>query len=93
MQGLGPNSSIQPQPWSDLVHDAGGEVSGVLVKDCPPRRIASQGGSVDWMRFWLQGYEDPDPAEVEQYVRWRELRKLQITQDAERTDKESPRVH
>jgi len=43
----------------------------------PAVRIASQGGSVDWFRFWLQDYEDPDPAKVEQYKRWRELRKLQ----------------
>jgi len=60
----------------------------------PSVRLASQGGSVDWFRFWLQDYEDPDPAKAEQYVRWRELRKLQATQDAERADesKESPKV-
>jgi hypothetical protein len=40
--------------------------------------MASQGLSVDWFRFWLQGYEDPDPAKVEQYKRWRELRKTQL---------------
>ena len=39
--------------------------------------MASQGGSVDWFRFWLQGYEDPDPAKAEQYKRWRGLRKMQ----------------
>jgi dipeptidyl aminopeptidase/acylaminoacyl peptidase len=43
----------------------------------PAMRIASQGGSVDWFRFWLQGYEDPDPAKADQYKRWRELKKLQ----------------
>lgn len=43
----------------------------------PAERLASQGGSVDWFRFWLKGEEDPDPAKVEQYARWRELRKLQ----------------
>ena len=32
---------------------------------------------VDWFRFWLQGDEDPSPQKAEQYVRWRELRKLQ----------------
>ena len=60
----------------------------------PSVRLASQGGSVDWFRFWLQDYEDPDPAKAEQYVRWRELRKLQATQDAERAgeSKESPKV-
>jgi hypothetical protein len=43
----------------------------------PAVRMASQGGSVDWFRFWLQDYEDPDPAKVEEYKRWRELRKIQ----------------
>jgi poly(3-hydroxybutyrate) depolymerase len=43
----------------------------------PRMRMASQGGSVDWFRFWLQDYEDPHPAKAEQYARWRELRKLQ----------------
>jgi len=43
----------------------------------PGVRLASQGGSVDWFRFWLQGYEDPDPAKKEQYERWRGLRKMQ----------------
>jgi hypothetical protein len=47
----------------------------------PAARIASQGGSVDWFRFWLQGYEDPDPAKAEQYKRWRELRTLQAEND------------
>jgi dipeptidyl aminopeptidase/acylaminoacyl peptidase len=45
----------------------------------PAVRLASQGGSVDWFRFWLQEYEDPAPAKAEQYKRWRELRKLQET--------------
>ena len=43
----------------------------------PAVRMASQGGSVDWFRFWLQDYEDPDPAKTEQYKRWRGLRELQ----------------
>jgi dipeptidyl aminopeptidase/acylaminoacyl peptidase len=43
----------------------------------PAVRLASQGSSVDWFRFWLQGYEDPAPAKAEQYKRWRELRQLQ----------------
>ena len=48
----------------------------------PVVRLASQGGSVDWFRFWLQGYEDPDPAKKEQYERWRTLNKLQDENDA-----------
>jgi dipeptidyl aminopeptidase/acylaminoacyl peptidase len=47
----------------------------------PAVRLASQGGSVDWFRFWLQGYEDPDVAKVEQYKRWHELQKMQEAHD------------
>jgi hypothetical protein len=43
----------------------------------PAVRMASSQGSVDWFRFWLQGYEDADPAKAEQYKRWRGLRKMQ----------------
>jgi len=32
---------------------------------------------VDWFRFWLQDYEDPDPAKAEQYKRWHDLKKMQ----------------
>jgi dipeptidyl aminopeptidase/acylaminoacyl peptidase len=43
----------------------------------PAERMASQGTNVDWFRFWLQGYEDPDPAKAEQYQRWRGMRQMQ----------------
>jgi len=48
----------------------------------PAERLASQGGTVDWFRFWLKGEEDPDPAKASQYARWHELRKLQETKTA-----------
>src|SRR5260370_34142121 len=48
----------------------------------PAVRMASQGGSVDWFRFWLQDYEDPDPAKADQYKRWRELKKMQRENEA-----------
>jgi hypothetical protein len=57
---------------ADLVYFPKG--SHVLMK--PSERNASQGGNVDWFRFWLQDYEDPAPAKAEQYRRWRELRSL-----------------
>jgi dipeptidyl aminopeptidase/acylaminoacyl peptidase len=50
---------------------------GEHVLTNPAARMASQGGSVDWFRFWLKGEEDPDPAKADQYARWHELRKLQ----------------
>jgi dipeptidyl aminopeptidase/acylaminoacyl peptidase len=40
----------------------------------PAMRLAAQSGNIDWFRFWLQGYEDPDSAKLEQYARWRRLR-------------------
>jgi dipeptidyl aminopeptidase/acylaminoacyl peptidase len=54
------------------------EISGgTHVLTNPRQRMVSQGGSVDWFRFWLEGYEDPDPLKKKQYADWRELRKLQ----------------
>jgi dipeptidyl aminopeptidase/acylaminoacyl peptidase len=43
----------------------------------PAVRMASQGGTLDWFRFWLKDEEDANPAKAEQYKRWRELRKVQ----------------
>jgi dipeptidyl aminopeptidase/acylaminoacyl peptidase len=44
----------------------------------PLERLASQGGSVDWFRFWLQGYESPHPVMVGEYSRWEKLCDVQI---------------
>jgi dipeptidyl aminopeptidase/acylaminoacyl peptidase len=57
----------------DMIYISDGQ--HILQK--PLDRMASQQGNVDWFRFWLQGYEDPDPAKAAQYVRWRSLRELQ----------------
>lgn len=40
----------------------------------PAARLVSQGGAVDWFRFWLKGEENSDAAKIPQYVRWRTLR-------------------
>jgi dipeptidyl aminopeptidase/acylaminoacyl peptidase len=48
----------------------------------PAVRYASQQGSVDWFRFWLQGYEDSDPSKADQYKRWRGFAKMQAEDDA-----------
>lgn len=52
--------------------------------------LESQQGDVDWFRFWLQGYEDPDPDKREQYTRWRELRDLRDA-DAKATNAQPAR--
>jgi dipeptidyl aminopeptidase/acylaminoacyl peptidase len=44
----------------------------------PVERLGSQGGSVDWFRFWLKEEEDPSPQKSEQYERWRRLRSRQV---------------
>jgi dipeptidyl aminopeptidase/acylaminoacyl peptidase len=54
--------------------------AGTHVMTNPTQRLTSETINVDWFRFWLKGEEDSDPAKVEQYVRWRELRKLQDAQ-------------
>ncbi len=54
---------------------------GSHVMTNPSQRLAAETINVDWFRFWLQGYEDPDPAKADQYARWRELRKLQQRTD------------
>lgn len=40
----------------------------------PLQRYASSQGTVDWMRFWLMGEEDPDPKKQTQYTSWRKLK-------------------
>jgi hypothetical protein len=50
------------------------------VQTNPAVRLASQGGTVDWFRFWLQGYEDPSPDKAEQYRRWEGLCDMQIAE-------------
>lgn len=44
------------------------------VKFQPEHLSAIQHRNVDWLRFWLQGYEDPDLAKADQYARWSRMR-------------------
>jgi dipeptidyl aminopeptidase/acylaminoacyl peptidase len=45
----------------------------------PAHRAAVYRRNLDWFRFWLQDYEDPDQSKLDQYERWRALRKLKDT--------------
>jgi hypothetical protein len=47
---------------------------GTHIHQAPLERLESQQGDVDWFRFWLQGYIDPNPSKCAQYLRWRRLR-------------------
>lgn len=46
--------------------------------DHPQARIASLQRNVDWFRFWLQGYERPNPDDLSQYKRWEKLRTQEV---------------
>ena len=56
----------------DLIYISEGQ--HILQK--PLDRLASQQGSVDWFRFWLEGWEDPAEEKRPQYDRWRRLQAL-----------------
>jgi dipeptidyl aminopeptidase/acylaminoacyl peptidase len=49
---------------------------GQHVHQRPLERFASQQGDVDWFRFWLQNYQDPDASKKSQYQLWESLRDL-----------------
>lgn len=65
------------------LQDAGRPVEMVVfpneyhVKWQPAHRLAIYNRNLDWFRFWLQDYEDADPAKAEQYARWRQFREQQ----------------
>jgi dipeptidyl aminopeptidase/acylaminoacyl peptidase len=49
------------------------------IKWQPQHKLAVAERTIDWFRFWLQGYEDADPAKAEQYRRWEGLCVLHAT--------------
>jgi hypothetical protein len=40
----------------------------------PRHKLAVYNRNLDWFRFWLQGYVDPDPLKVPQFQRWEIMR-------------------
>jgi hypothetical protein len=81
--GMGPSGVLQMwEPYAALRH-LGKPVdlimlnTGEHVLTNPAARMASQGGSVDWFRFWLKDEKDPDPIKADQYKRWEGLRAMQ----------------
>jgi hypothetical protein len=41
--------------------------------------------NVDWYRFWLQGYERPNPEDPTQYLRWEKMRVIQDATEKQRS--------
>jgi dipeptidyl aminopeptidase/acylaminoacyl peptidase len=58
------------------------------IKNQPKHKYEVYQRNLDWFNFWLQGKEDPDPAKAEQYVRWRDFRKLQLKSQAQLSPKQ-----
>jgi dipeptidyl aminopeptidase/acylaminoacyl peptidase len=50
----------------------------------PVARMWSLRRNIDWFRFWLQGYERPNPEDPDQYKRWEHLKELRDA-DAQKT--------
>jgi dipeptidyl aminopeptidase/acylaminoacyl peptidase len=63
------------------------------LKNQPKHRYEIYERNVDWFKFWLQNKEDPDPAKVGQYKRWRELRKLQEQNEKKSANATFPTSH
>lgn len=43
------------------------------LKTEPRQKLAIYARNLDWFRYWLQDYVDPDPAKAGQYARWSKL--------------------
>ena len=52
------------------------------IKFQPRHKLVVYERNLDWFRFWLQGYENPNPAKKQQYARWREMRDAMSTRPA-----------
>lgn len=81
IEAIGPDSVLQEWELYGSLYMQGKPVDliyfpeGSHIHQRPLERLESQQGNVDWMRFWLQGYEDHDPAKRAEYERWRSLRR------------------
>jgi hypothetical protein len=75
----GPSILYMWEPYA-LLHEMNQPAEFVILDNSehvvtnPAVRLAAQGGNVDWYRFWLQGYEDPDSSKAAQYRRWEAMR-------------------
>jgi dipeptidyl aminopeptidase/acylaminoacyl peptidase len=82
IEALGPRSILgeweiysslrQQRKPVDLIYFPDGQ----HILQRPQERLASEQGNVDWFRFWLSGYQDPDPNKAEEYKRLRALKVL-----------------
>ena len=62
----------------------------VHVKWQPRHQLAANERNLDWFRYWLQDWIDPDPAKAAQYARWQAYRSSALRGGA---DPSHPRTH
>lgn len=80
LTAIGKPSILQEWEVYSSLYKQGKPVEMMFVPDDqhilqkPLSRLASQQNCVDWFRFWLQGYERPDPDDPQQYLRWNKMR-------------------
>jgi hypothetical protein len=78
---LGPGSALGMWDWYAGLSLQKKPVDFVLLPDAahlvvkPQERMVAQQGLVDWFCFWLKDEENNNAANVEQYDRWRQLRR------------------
>ena len=58
------------------------------IKFQPQHKLAVYERNLDWFRFWLQGYEDPNPAKRAEYAHWREMKKALSAHDTSRAGRQ-----
>jgi hypothetical protein len=88
IEALGPRSILGEWEIYSSLRQQGKPVDliyfpkGQHILQSPQERLDSEQGNVDWFRFWLSGYEDPDPKKADQYKRLRTLKALRDGQRA-----------
>jgi dipeptidyl aminopeptidase/acylaminoacyl peptidase len=55
------------------------------LKFQPVNKLYVYRRNLDWMRFWLQGQEDPEPVKADEYARWRAMRDAFTRREAKAT--------
>lgn len=81
---LGPNAVLEAWEWYVGLARQKKPVDFVLLPDAthlvvkPKERLTAQQGLVDWFCFWLKEEEDSDPAKLQQYSRWRAMRRERV---------------
>jgi hypothetical protein len=85
LMNLSESEALDGAPLHGRLSDLGRPVETYIypgqhhIKSLPSMRRAVYARNLDWLDFWLRRVEDPVPAKVGQYERWRALRLRQCS--------------